>query len=158
LCTFGILFFGTPHNGSSKAPSRQSPEACLPHYSQKILETDSSLLNALEEGSEVLQNITDQFATLMPRFRVFFFWKQKRTTLPYSKVYIVNETSAALTIDGTERSSIAASHRGICKFEAGTRLVSGLWSQHCGDIAGSSGNDQGQISSSKCHVKLSEMA
>jgi len=87
-------------------------------FPKKILETDSSLLNALEEGSEVLQNITDQCATLMPRFRIFFSWEQERTTLPYSKAYIVDETSAAPIIDRTERSNIAADYRGICKFES----------------------------------------
>lgn len=56
-------------------------------FPKKILETDSSLLNALEEGSEVLQNITDQFATLMPRFRIFFSWEQERTTLPLGDSY-----------------------------------------------------------------------
>ena len=40
---------------------------------KKIVDTDSQLLHALQEGSEVLQNITDQFAPLMKRFRVFFF-------------------------------------------------------------------------------------
>jgi hypothetical protein len=52
---------------------RQSPEASLPSlFPKKILGTDSSLLNARGEGSEVLQNITDQFATLTPHFRIFF--------------------------------------------------------------------------------------
>jgi len=52
---FGILFFRTPHNGSSKAPLLGSLQKLASlHYFQKILETDSSLLNALEEGSEVL--------------------------------------------------------------------------------------------------------
>ena len=87
---------------------------------KKFLETDSSLVNALEEGSEVLQNITDQFASLMPRFRVFFLWEQERTALPHTRTYIVDQSSAAPILDGTERSGIAADHRGMCKFESRT--------------------------------------
>ncbi len=82
-----------------------------------MLDTDSSLLRALEEDSEVLQNITDQFAPLMNRFRIFFFWEQERTDLKYTKDYIVDEASAAPILDNTERSGIAADHRSMCKFE-----------------------------------------
>jgi hypothetical protein len=44
---------------------------------KNIVETNYCLLNALEEGSEVLQNITDQFASFMPSLRIFFFWSSK---------------------------------------------------------------------------------
>ncbi|MCJ1244073.1 hypothetical protein MMC30_001270 [Trapelia coarctata] len=79
---------------------------------------ESNLLNALEEESETLQNITDQFAPLIPNFRIFFFWEQEKTDLHYTKEYIVNETSAAPILDSTERSGIAADHRTMCRFEA----------------------------------------
>ena len=56
---------------------------------KKILDTDSQLLNALREGSETLQNVTDQFTPLMKRFRIYFFWEQEKTNLPHSKVYVI---------------------------------------------------------------------
>lgn len=84
---------------------------------KKALQTESSLINALEEESETLQNITDQFAPLMSNFHIFFFWEQEKTDLIYTKDYIVDEASAAPILDNTERSGIAADHRGICKFE-----------------------------------------
>jgi hypothetical protein len=57
----GILYFGTPHNGSSKTHSLGSLKKLASlTVPKKILGTNSSLLRALEEGSEVLQNITDQ--------------------------------------------------------------------------------------------------
>jgi hypothetical protein len=77
-------------------------------------------VNALEEESETLQNITDQFAPLMANFRIFFFWEQEKTDLKYTKEYIVDETSAAPILDNTERCGIAADHRGMCKFESST--------------------------------------
>src|SRR5438034_6922642 len=95
-CTFAILFFGTPHGGSSKARFLNSLQklASLP-IPKTALQTESSLLSALEDGSETLQNITDQFAPLSPNFRIYFFWEQERTDLKYTKDYIVDEASAA---------------------------------------------------------------
>ena len=101
---------------------------------KKIVDTDDQLLNALREGSETLQNITDQFAPLMKRFHVYFFWEQEKTNLPHTKAYvcspidcshpdlahkikIVEESSAAPILDNTERSGIGATHSGMCKFE-----------------------------------------
>jgi hypothetical protein len=84
------------------------------------MQFESQLVNALEEDSETLQNITDQFAPLMSHFRIFFFWEQEKTDLKYTKEYIVDETSAAPILDNTERCSIAADHRGMCKFERGS--------------------------------------
>ena len=127
-CTYGILFFGTPHSGSRKAQLTASLQKLASLTTlKKFLETDSSLLRALEEDSEILQNITDQFAPLMTRFHIFFFWEQERTDLKYTKDYIVDETSAAPILDNTERSGIGADHRNMCKFEtkdsAGFRTV-----------------------------------
>ena len=65
----------------------------------------------------MLQNITDQFTPLMPRFCVFFFWEQERTDLKYKKDYIVDESSAAPMWYDTERAGIAADHSHMCKFE-----------------------------------------
>lgn len=117
-CTYAILFFGTPHSGSNKARLLDSLQKIVSlTVPRKVLHTESSLLSALEEESETLQNIIDQFAPLMCRFRIFFFWEQEKTDLKYTRDYIVTESSAAPILDNTERSGIAADHRGICKFE-----------------------------------------
>jgi hypothetical protein len=56
-------------------------------------------------------------------------------TLPYSKAYIVDETSAALIVDGTERSDTVADHSDICKFESrnspGFRTVVAALRRYC---------------------------
>ncbi|MDI1487217.1 MAG: hypothetical protein OHK93_006486 [Ramalina farinacea] len=91
---------------------------------KKALETDKALLRALEQDSEVLQEITDNFAPLMRRFHMYFFWEQERTDLKYTRDYIVEETSAAPILDNTERSGIAAGHREMCKF--GTKDAAGF--------------------------------
>ena len=84
------------------------------------MQIESNLVDALEEESETLQNITDQFASLMANFGFFFGGEQKKTDLKYAKEYIVDETSAAPILDNTERCGIAADHRGMCKFERST--------------------------------------
>lgn len=126
--TFGIVFFGTPHHGSSKAGLFASLQKITSLTIPKAaLEMESSLVKALEEESEILQNITDQFAPLMRRFHIFFFWEQEKTDLKYTKDYIVVETSAAPIMPDTERCGISADHRGMCKFgkssEQGFRTV-----------------------------------
>ena len=83
-----------------------------------VVEFESGLVNALERESEILQNITDQFAPLMPNFRVFFFWEQEKTDLKYKRDYIVDETSAAPILDNTERCGIGADHQRMCKFQS----------------------------------------
>lgn len=55
---------------------------------KRVFDTDSQLLNALQAGSETLQNITDQFAPLMKQFHIFFFWEQEKTDLGYSRDYV----------------------------------------------------------------------
>lgn len=73
VSTFAILFFGTPHDGSNKAKlastSRRMVGALVP---SRVVDTEGQLLDALQEGSEVLQNITDVFAPLMKKFHIFF--------------------------------------------------------------------------------------
>lgn len=124
-CTYGIIFFGTPHTGSRKAHLFASLEKLVATtIPKKALETDKALLRALEQDSEVLQEITDNFAPLMRRFHMYFFWEQERTDLKYTRDYIVEETSAAPILDNTERSGIAAGHREMCKF--GTKDAAGF--------------------------------
>ena len=54
----------------------------------KVWDTDGQLVNALQEGSETLQNITDQFAPLMKRFHIYFFWEQEKTDLGATRDYV----------------------------------------------------------------------
>jgi len=87
VSTYGILFLGTPHNGSDRAnPARIAQQMIKTLAPRKIVDTDSQLLGALEK--KTLQNITDQFAPLMKQFHIFFFWEQHKTDLGYTKDYV----------------------------------------------------------------------
>ena len=94
VSTFGIQFLGTPHDGSNKAQlasiSRRMIGALVP---SKVVDTEGQLLNALQEGSEVLQNITDMFVPLMKNFHIFFFWEQEMTNMGLTQDYVHQSSS-----------------------------------------------------------------
>ncbi|KAI0868248.1 ribonuclease-like protein p/mrp subunit [Hypoxylon argillaceum] len=128
VSTYGVLFFGTPHQGSGTANlgifAQRIVDVLLP---SRVVDTQSQLLDALKENSEVLQEITDNFVPLMKDLRVYFFWEQEKTDLGYKLDYVVTENSAAPILDNTERAGLRADHRNMCKFASrnapGYRLV-----------------------------------
>ncbi|TRX98049.1 hypothetical protein FHL15_001259 [Xylaria flabelliformis] len=87
VSTYGILFFGTPHQGSGTAN--------LATFAQRIV--DVLLPSKLD-------------------LRVYFFWEQDKTDLGYKFDYVVTETSAAPILDNTDRAGLRADHRGMCRF------------------------------------------
>ncbi|KAL8816406.1 MAG: hypothetical protein Q9223_004580 [Gallowayella weberi] len=119
---------GTPHHGSDKAKlastGRKMIDAMVP---SKLFDTNGQLLEALKEGSETLQNVTDMFAPLMKNFRIYFFWEQEKTDFGTTRKYVVKEHSAAPILDDTERAGLPYDHCNMCKFESrtapGYRLV-----------------------------------
>lgn len=127
-CTYAVLFFGTPHHGTSWANYlTRIKQLGAPAGMKK-----SDLLGALRLESETLQNITDYFVALLPHLRVYFFWEQEPTTVVLARGavvrdFVVPKESAAPLHDNTERAGIAADHRGMVKFETpqaqGFRLV-----------------------------------
>jgi protein SERAC1 len=84
-----VLFLGTPHNGSSAAElasiGRRIVDATIP---SEVIDTQGQLLDALKEGSEALQNITDMFVPLMKNFRIYFFWEQEKTNFGLTRGYV----------------------------------------------------------------------
>jgi hypothetical protein len=98
VSTYAILFLGTPHNGSSKAGLASVGSRMISALTpSKVVDTNSQLADALYEGSEVLQNITDMFAPLMKNFRIYFFWEQEKTDLGGSLGYVCISVSLTLS-------------------------------------------------------------
>ncbi|CEJ81167.1 hypothetical protein VHEMI01311 [[Torrubiella] hemipterigena] len=117
ICTYGIIFLGTPHQGSDKANllkyGQRLVAICVPSL---VTDTTPKLLEALQEGSETLQEITDGFAPIMQRFRIFFFWEQLKTHMGVTYDYVVSHESAAPILPDTERAGLQSNHQDICKF------------------------------------------
>jgi hypothetical protein len=89
VSTYAILFLGTPHNGSNSANLASTGRKILGIMApSKVWDTDGQLLDALKEGSEVLQNINDMFVPLMKNFRVYYFWEQEKTNLGATLGYV----------------------------------------------------------------------
>jgi hypothetical protein len=89
VSTFGVVFLGTPHDGSSLAGlaalGRRMLDALVP---SRLWDTDGQLVEALREGSEELKNITDLFTPMMKNFRLYFFWEQEKTSLGHTTDYV----------------------------------------------------------------------
>ena len=122
MSTRAIVFLGTPHNGVRKE------SLLLRHHNPRLHRPGPSqfMLNLLR-GSEMLQEITDQFAPLMKRFAIYNLWEQKKTTVGDVSTYVVEEDSAAPTWDNAERCGIFATHDDMIKFsdvhDQGYRVV-----------------------------------
>jgi hypothetical protein len=107
-CTYGILFLGTPHNGINKS-TLLSQSLQNPGPSQFTL--------GLLEGSEMLNEINDQFAPLMKQFSIYNFWEELETDYGTHKSFVVDPDSAAPPAwDNVEKCGITAMHSTMTKF------------------------------------------
>ena len=117
--TYAILFMGVPHDGIRKETLLLACDAKNP----------SQFLLNLIQGSEMLQEITDQFAPLMSRFCVYNFWEEHETSFRKKHAYMVEESSAAPVWDDVEKCGINATHSGMVKFrnitDNGYRVTAG---------------------------------
>lgn len=106
-CTYGILFLGTPHNGINKKTFLSQD----PHFPGP-----SHFMLSLLKGSEMLNEINDQFAPLMKQFSIFNFWEEMETERGAHKFYVVDQASAAPAWDNVEKCGIPATHSSMTKF------------------------------------------
>ncbi|KAL8833250.1 MAG: hypothetical protein Q9170_004382 [Blastenia crenularia] len=118
VSTYGILFLGTPHQGSDIAQWGNRLEwICSVMLPKKVVDTQPQLVEALKTNNETLQVIDRQFVQIMNRFHIYFFHEGKPTNLKGTLRFIVDETSASPTVQDVERAVIQADHSHMCKFE-----------------------------------------
>jgi hypothetical protein len=108
VSTYAIIFMGTPHDGIHKG--------ALPlFYSEKTGGPSQFMINLLQ-GSELLSEVTDQFAPLMKQYSIYNFWEQMEHQVGNFKTHVVDKESAAPVWDNTERCGIMANHARMIKF------------------------------------------
>ena len=114
VSTYGIMFFGTPHEGIEST----SWPLMARTYNTIAGMTPDQIIMPITKSSEMLQNITDEFTPLMKQFCMYFFWEEIETSLGSMKGVVVSEHSAAPILDNTERSGIFTTHSEMCKFRS----------------------------------------
>jgi len=138
--TRGIVFLGTPHEGSSKAKWAMVGERLLRSFKS----TSQTNIKDLEEDSEKLSELGKMFPELLRRrgesrepgskIEVACFFEGQQSPIGV----IVSETSASVA--GYRPVSILADHQNMCKFasanNAGYKRVSGTlarWTKELGN-------------------------
>lgn len=118
VSTFGILFLGTPHNGSDVAKwALLLHKICTSVLPKKVMESSPHLIKALQTNNETLQHINSLFADIMSRFHIYLFHETRSMDVKGSREIIVDEASAAPYFEGVERGGIEADHSHMCKFD-----------------------------------------
>ena len=126
--TCGIIFLGTPFEGSEAGYAKIAP-----HYFELVNSTLSEMPTDLEERSKVLANIANTFLKFLrsrdrdsTQVEITCFFEQLSTEIATKNEIIVPKASA--TIPGYESLSIPANHSEMCKFksidEVGYRQIS----------------------------------
>lgn len=119
VSTYGILFLGTPHPGSSVAEWGSALERlCRAVLPRNLIDTQPQLVDALRKDNEFLQDTDRQFLPLMSWFHLYYFHEGRPTNLKGTPQYIVNETSASPMVPDVERAFIDTDHSHMCKFES----------------------------------------
>ncbi|KAK2737291.1 hypothetical protein FQN57_000375 [Myotisia sp. PD_48] len=117
ISTFGILFLGTPHNGADVAKLGSMLQSIISMVvPTKFVDSSAQLVHTLKSNNEHLQNINREFVQIMNRFHIYFFHESKPMDLGGSRVFIVDESSAAPIFDGVERMGIEADHGAMVRF------------------------------------------
>ncbi|CAJ2500089.1 Uu.00g029420.m01.CDS01 [Anthostomella pinea] len=108
--TVGLLFMATPHQGLKKAS--------ISFGNLEKHGGPGQFMLGLLEGSETIQEITDQFAPLMKHFLIYNFWEKIETRIGKTKTFIVDRSSAAPGWYEVDQHGIYATHSNINKFSS----------------------------------------
>lgn len=108
VSTYAILFMGTPHQGIPKSALRFAHDPEVAGLSQFMI--------SLLVGSEMLNEVADQFMPIMKQYRVFNFWEGLESEIDDTTTYVVDRDSAAPYWADAEQCGIWATHLGMIKF------------------------------------------
>ncbi|KAI1347054.1 hypothetical protein F5Y01DRAFT_256713 [Xylaria sp. FL0043] len=119
VCTYGIVFLGTPHTGSDIATwgtvLQAMSDAVVP---KSFFQSESVLLKTLKRDNETLQNINNHFLDVYQRFKILMAHENHKTDLKGTKALVVDANSAGPQLPGVTYYAIEATHSGMCKFDS----------------------------------------
>ncbi|WYZ34326.1 hypothetical protein EsH8_I_000602 [Colletotrichum jinshuiense] len=119
ISTYGIIFLGTPHTGSSLATwgvvLQRMADAIAP---RKLFDSESVLLKTLKKDNETLENINNHFLDVYQRFKIHMAHENHKTDIKGTKMLVVDANSASPQLPGVTYYGIEATHSSMCKFES----------------------------------------
>ena len=111
--TIGVIFLGTPHHGSKKASLAKQVMKLVKIFYQ---DTDTKIIRALEEKSDVLERVTRGFGQVLSagKIKVHSFQEADKT----NGVMIVETQSSKIGYIDETTGTIHADHRNMAKFHS----------------------------------------
>ena len=111
--TIGVIFLGTPHHGSKKASLAKQVMKMAKIFYQ---DTDTKIIRALEEKSDVLERVTRGFGQVLSagKIKVHSFQEADKTI----GVMIVETHSSKIGYLDETTGTIHADHRNMAKFRS----------------------------------------
>lgn len=114
---YGILFLGTPHNGSSLASMGKLLANIVSACS--LIRPPHALLGTLQKDSEVLLEITEDFVRRRHKVRLVSFYELEFTSIgPFTRKLVVEQQSAILHIPQEITVPQFSDHRNIVRFRS----------------------------------------
>ncbi|KAJ5100556.1 hypothetical protein N7456_006608, partial [Penicillium angulare] len=122
--TFGILFFGTPHNGHDTAKWSSLLQnicgAVLPKEYIRYFTGSSKSTKELRTNNETLQKINGLFMDIIHQLHIFNFYESIPMEFNGTQAIVVDQISAAPYLNGLENweiMRIEENHINLCKLD-----------------------------------------
>lgn len=111
VSTYGIIFLGTPHDGSELASWGSALQGMAGHVPRKFFDSEPVLIETLRKDNETLDNININFLNIYQRFKIHMVHENQKTDLKGTKSLIVDAKSAAPRLPGVTSYGVEADVR-----------------------------------------------
>lgn len=108
VSTYGIIFLGTPHDGSELASWGSALQGMAGHVPRKFFDSEPVLIETLRKDNETLDNININFLNIYQRFKIHMVHENQKTDLKGTKTLIVDAKSAAPRLPGVTSYGVEA--------------------------------------------------
>ena len=108
LSTYGVMFFGTPHQGTDSA----SWGKVLVNVATLYQHTNKAILNHLERDSEWLETQLEQYKAISSDIFTIFCYESCPTALPAGRSMVVGDSNRTIVAPTTDMH--AAGLKSVC--------------------------------------------